>query len=151
MVRHKWCFTGDWVSEWVSMLCEACRRTERLFTRWWRLDLGLLLLLAVSDEGVRWRFFTTLHLTLISEQVLDVLLLQRAGWAAGCPHVQKRGELTPLLILIHLNTGWRGYGEIWEMKKWTYLNHCIIELPDSLGCTGESGSPFHRYEVLFPS
>lgn len=104
-------------------------RTERPCTWWWRLDLGLLLLLlAVSVEGVWWRFFTPLHFTLISEQVLDVLLLQRARGAARCSHVQMSGELAPLLILIHLHTERRGYSETWESKKRTRAACCFKSL-----------------------
>lgn len=77
-------------------------------TRWRRLDLDLLPVVPSSHAAataavVRWRVFSPLHLALVGKQILDVLLLQRAGGAAGCTHVQGAGQLTPLLVLVYLS------------------------------------------------
>lgn len=80
-------------------------------TRWGWLDLDLLPAVpsshaaAAAAAAVCWRIFSSLHLTLIGKQILDVLLLERAGGAAGCTHIQVGGQLAPLLVLVYLS-GW---------------------------------------------
>lgn len=56
-----------------------------------------------ATAAVSWWLFSPLHLALIGKQVLDVLLLERAGGAAGCAHVQVGGQLTPLFVFVHLS------------------------------------------------
>lgn len=71
-----------------------------------RLDLGLerrrLLGVCGRPQGLGRRLLPALHFALVGKQVLDVLLLQRAGRAAGRPHVQLGRQLPPLLVFIHL-------------------------------------------------
>ncbi len=99
--------TADLIT-WSFQGCGGKSRTENSWFLTWggRLDLGLqrqrFLGVCGGPQGLRWRLLPSLHLTLVGEQVLDVLLLQRAGRAAGCPDVQLRRQLPPLLILIHL-------------------------------------------------
>lgn len=78
---------------------------NRLALTWggW-LDLGLVGLLVVSDD-LRRGVLPAFDLALEGVQTLDVLLLQRAGGAAGRAHVQVGGQLPPLLILVHLVGG----------------------------------------------
>lgn len=49
------------------------------------------------------RLLSSLHLTLIGKQILDVLLLQRTRRAAGRAHIQGAGKLAPLLVLVDLS------------------------------------------------
>lgn len=65
------------------------------------LDLGLILF-GVRVEEVRGRVLAALDLALEGVQTLDVLLLERAGGAAGRAHVQVGGQLPPLLVLVDL-------------------------------------------------
>lgn len=96
----------DGYKPFVSSLtvCSLYSNTVKFFTRWGWLDLGLLwLLLALShSERIRWGFLSTLHFALVGKQVLDVLLLEGTGRAAGRPHIQMGGELSPFLVLIYL-------------------------------------------------
>lgn len=57
---------------------------------------------AAAAAAVRRRLLSSLHLALVSEQKLDVLLLERVGGAAGRAHVEVGGQFTPLLVLVHL-------------------------------------------------
>lgn len=71
------------------------------------LDLDLLPAIPSSDAAaaVCRRLLSPLHLTLVSEQKLDVLLLERVGGAARRAHVKVGGQLAPLLVLVHLSGG----------------------------------------------
>lgn len=60
---------------------------------------------AAATAAVHRRLFSPLHLTLVSEQILDVLLLERVGGAARCTYVQVGGQYAPLLVLVHLSGG----------------------------------------------
>lgn len=60
---------------------------------------------AAATAAVHRRLFSPLHLTLVSEQILDVLLLERVGGAARCTYVQVGGQFAPLLVLVHLRGG----------------------------------------------
>lgn len=77
-----------------------------------RLDLGLTLF-GVGVEEVRGRVLAALDLALEGVQTLDVLLLERAGCAAGRAHVQVGGQLPPLFVLVDLvgDTGEDGGGD----------------------------------------
>lgn len=59
------------------------------------MDLDLLPAIPSSDAAaaaaVRRRLLSPLHLTLVSEQKLDVLLLERVGGAARRAHVEVGG------------------------------------------------------------
>lgn len=66
-----------------------------------RLDLRLTLF-GVRVEEVRGRVLAALDLALEGVQTLDVLLLERAGCAARCAHIQVGGQLSPLFVLVDL-------------------------------------------------
>lgn len=72
------------------------------------MDLDLLPAIPSSDAAaaaVRRQLLSPLHLTLVSEQKLDVLLLERVGGAARRAHVEVGGQFAPLLVLVHLSGG----------------------------------------------
>lgn len=60
---------------------------------------------AAAAAAVCRRLLSSLHLTLVSKQKLDVLLLERVGGAARRAHVEVAGQLAPLLVLVHLSGG----------------------------------------------
>lgn len=84
------------------------------------LDLDLLPAIPSSDAAaaaaVCRRLLSPLHLTLVSEQKLDVLLLERVGGAAGRAHAEVGGQLAPLLVLVHLSGG-NGKTGIWHNES----------------------------------
>lgn len=98
-------------------------------TRWGWLDLNLLPAVpsshaATAAAAVCRRLFSPLHLTLIGKQILDVLLLERAGGAAGCTHVQVGGQLAPFLVLVYLD-GW-GLGEWQDISQMRITGNALM-------------------------
>lgn len=74
------------------------------------MDLDLLPAVPSSDAAAavrRW-LLSPLHLALVSEQELDVLLLERVGGAARRAQVEVGGQLAPLLVLVDLSGGTAG-------------------------------------------
>lgn len=72
------------------------------------MDLDLLPVVSSSHAAVAvavcgW-LLSSLHLALISKQILDVLLLQCAGGTARCAYVQGAGQLTPFFVLVYLRS-----------------------------------------------
>lgn len=118
LISNTCCLAADrWESGVVKKNKKNPQQTCLLsgLTRWGWLDLDLLPAVpssyaAAATAAVCWRLFSPLHLTLVGEQILDVLLLERAGGAAGRTHVQVGGQLAPLLVLVHLSGGPRLVG-----------------------------------------
>lgn len=81
-------------------------------TRRWRLDLDLLPAVpssAAAAAAICRRLLAPLHLALVSEQKLDVLLLERVGGAARRAQVEVGGQLAPLLVLVDLRGEMAGH------------------------------------------
>lgn len=96
----------------MSLLATPPPKTGVLsgLTRRRRLDLDLLPAVPSSDAAaaVRRRLLSPLHLALVSEQELDVLLLERVGGAARRAQAEVGGQLAPLLVLVDLSGGTAG-------------------------------------------
>ena len=104
-------------------------------TRWGWLDLDLLPAVpssyaAAAAAAVHRRLLSPLHLALIGEQILDVLLLERAGRAAGRAHIQVGRQLAPLLVFVYLSGGGQ---DISESNEECRVHHPLFVLMHSGG------------------
>lgn len=88
-----------------------------------RLDLCLVLFCVRVEEVQGW-VFTALDLALKGIQTQNVLLLKGAGSTARCAHIQIGGQLSPLLVLVHLRNE-RGKKKKKELVR---ITRCLFQV-----------------------